>query len=216
MNRRLVGRLRQVEQLSGQMISLADAGEVAVGNVECGILFGTLRDCGYKLRRLARDELQKLGTGQGAAAESYPGSRTDERAPAEPLRGARHEEEPIADPLGKRVLIVDDEPDVVTYLQAWFRDRGFETTAAADGAEAWERALAARPDLITLDMSMPDKSGVKVYRQLKDNDELCHVPVIIITAIGEPMKSFPAGRKQGSSPEGLLSKPINMPRQPAL
>jgi hypothetical protein len=66
--------------------------------------------------------------------------------------------------MGKRILVVDDEPDVVTYLAAVLRDHGYETLEAYDGEEALGKVLRDKPDLVTLDITMPEITGVRAYR----------------------------------------------------
>lgn len=67
---------------------------------------------------------------------------------------------------------------------------------------------ASLPDLITLDISMPGKSGVKFYRDMKVDDRWKHIPIIIITGVSEDFKKFISSRQQVPPPEGYLSKPI--------
>jgi len=67
---------------------------------------------------------------------------------------------------------------------------------------------ASLPDLITLDISMPGKSGVKFYREMKVDDRWKHIPIIIITGVSEDFKKFSSSRQQVPPPEGYLSKPI--------
>ena len=62
----IIDRLRRVERLSEDMLALADARDATGSDLECGILFGTLRDCAYKLRQLALNELAKRGGLEGA------------------------------------------------------------------------------------------------------------------------------------------------------
>jgi CheY-like chemotaxis protein len=110
---------------------------------------------------------------------------------------------------GRKILIVDDEPDVVTYLETFFSDNGFVTVAAADGKEGFARAKAERPDLITLDISMPEESGVKMYRQLQDEPTTKDIPVIIVTGISADFERFIRSRKQVREPDGYFEKPID-------
>ena len=63
----------------------------------------------------------------------------------------------------KRVLIVDDEPSVASYLEMLLRDSGYDTITAADGAEALDMARKEKPNLVTLDISMPKSSGTRFY-----------------------------------------------------
>jgi len=109
----------------------------------------------------------------------------------------------------KRILIVDDESDMVKYLSALFQDNGYDTISAFDGAKGFEMAKDNKPDLITLDITMPEQSGVRTYRMYKDDPEIKDIPVVIITAIGDNMKSFLKKLGGFSKPEGFMSKPID-------
>jgi len=120
-----------------------------------------------------------------------------------------------ASPEGKKkVLVVDDEPHVVTYLETLLQDHGYATDAARDGQEALDKVKADRPDLILLDITMPRKSGVGFYRNLKEDADLASIPVIVVTAVtgyaGDPesFRKFISTRKQVPPPEGFVAKPI--------
>ena len=109
----------------------------------------------------------------------------------------------------KKVLVVDDEQDIVTFLTTLLEDNGYDTITAKDGAEAFKKADTERPDLITLDMSMPEQSGVRTFRDLKAHAELKAIPIIIVTGIGEPMQNFINKMRNAPQPEGFISKPID-------
>ena len=109
---------------------------------------------------------------------------------------------------GKTILVIDDEPDIIAYLTAVLEDHGMETVSAADGVEGMAKARAEHPDLITLDMSMPEKSGVKLFRELQADADLGHIPVIIITGISQDFEKFIKSRKQVQPPAGYIAKPI--------
>jgi CheY-like chemotaxis protein len=110
--------------------------------------------------------------------------------------------------MGKKILVVDDEPDVVTYLTAVLRDNGYETVEAYNGEETIEKVLKERPDLVTLDITMPEMSGVKAYRILKEDPALERIPVVIVTGITHDFKRFISTRPQVPPPEGYLEKPV--------
>ena len=82
----------------------------------------------------------------------------------------------------KKILIVDDEPDIRIFLSACIEDAGFLIDTAKDGIEALEKIEAEPPDLITLDLVMPRRSGVRVIRELQKNEHWAKIPVIVITA----------------------------------
>ncbi len=110
----------------------------------------------------------------------------------------------------RAVLVVDDDPDARDFLATVLRDHGFSATTARDGTEALAMIEQARPDLVTLDISMPEKSGVAVYRKLKEDDQLKTIPIIIITGISDDFKSFISSRRQVPPPEGYISKPVEV------
>ncbi len=115
----------------------------------------------------------------------------------------------------KKILILEDEPDVVTYLTTLFEDNGYATDSARNGVEGMEKAQASPPDLITLDMSMPEKSGVRFYREIKDDPVLSKVPVVVVTGVtgfgGNPedFRRFLETRRQVPPPDAFVAKPID-------
>ena len=82
----------------------------------------------------------------------------------------------------KRVLIVDDEPDVVESIRFRLGIENIECLEAGDGAEGLRIAREALPDLIILDVMMPRMTGYKVARSLKQDERYRHIPVILLTA----------------------------------
>jgi CheY-like chemotaxis protein len=115
----------------------------------------------------------------------------------------------------KRVLVIDDEPAVVAYLETLLSDHGYETMSAANGRTGFEIAKREKPDLVCLDITMPEESGIKFYRQLKADPDLDDIPVIVVTAVTgaggdpEPFRHFLSTRKHVPPPEGFFSKPID-------
>ena len=113
----------------------------------------------------------------------------------------------------KRILVVDDEPDVRNFLAACIEDAGFQVETAFDGVDALEKVEANPPDLMTLDMVMPRKSGIKVIRTLRENEKYARLPVIVITAhantdLGsDDIRSFNAFAS-GLRPRYTLEKPV--------
>lgn len=109
----------------------------------------------------------------------------------------------------KTVLVVDDDPDARDYLSTVLQDNGFIATTANDGAEAITAIEHKAPDLVALDITMPEKSGVAVYRRLKEDEQLKSIPVIIVTGISEEFERFISTRRQVPPPEGYISKPVD-------
>jgi DNA-binding response OmpR family regulator len=107
------------------------------------------------------------------------------------------------------VLIVDDEPDVVTFLSSLLEDSGFAVISARDGEEGFRKARSEHPDLISLDITMPQESGVRMYRDVVETAETANIPVIIVTGISKDFKQFIYGRKHLKPPAGYFEKPID-------
>lgn len=83
----------------------------------------------------------------------------------------------------KKILIIDDDPVVVKYLQAVFSDNGYATCSATSSMEGLEVVRREKPDLITLDIQMPGEWGPRFYRKLRQDKELKNTPVIVISGI---------------------------------
>ena len=107
------------------------------------------------------------------------------------------------------VLVVEDVPDERSFLVSVLEDAGYTVKEAADGEEALSAVAEARPDLITLDITMPEKSGVAVYRKLKTDPEFKDIPVIVVTGLSSEFEQFISSRKQVPSPEGYVAKPVD-------
>ena len=111
--------------------------------------------------------------------------------------------------MSKKILVVDDEPDVVTYLTTLLEDAGYSTISAADGAEGLEKVRGESPDLITLDITMPEKSGVRMYTEIKRDDALKSIPVIVVTGIQGEIEKFLSTRRQVPPPDDFVAKPVD-------
>ncbi|MBM3248607.1 MAG: response regulator [Candidatus Omnitrophica bacterium] len=87
----------------------------------------------------------------------------------------------------KRILLVDDEPDVVKIVKFRLEENDYEVLVATDGQEALEKARKEKPDLIILDLMLPKMDGYKVCRMLKFDEKYKHIPIIIFTARGQDL-----------------------------
>ena len=103
------------------------------------------------------------------------------------------------------ILIVDDEPDVITFLQRALESEGFAVIPAYDGLAALDIAEADQPDLILLDIMMPMMSGYDVCRQLKSNPQTKTIPVICVTS-AQSADTRHKARDAGA--QALLIKPF--------
>lgn len=106
----------------------------------------------------------------------------------------------------KKILVVDDTPDIVHFLVVRLRSEGFDTLTAYNGLDGLTIAERDRPDLIILDVMMPQLNGFQVCRKIKQNPELEHIPVIFLTAKDQPSDQF-WGEEVGSS--AYLTKPVD-------
>ena len=115
----------------------------------------------------------------------------------------------------KKVLVIDDEQDQVTYLETLLRDNGYDTISANDGKVGMEKVKSEKPDLIILDVTMPERSGMGFYGDLKSNTDTKSIPVIFVTGVTgfggdkDGIKKFIDKRPNLPSPEGFFSKPID-------
>ena len=107
----------------------------------------------------------------------------------------------------KTILVVEDETDEVAYLTALFQDNGFAVLSAKNGLEGFLKAKAHHPDAITLDVTMPEESGVRMYRDLQEDLSTADIPVVIITGVSHEFKRFIETRKRVPPPAGYFDKP---------
>ena len=109
----------------------------------------------------------------------------------------------------KKILIIDDEEDVITYLSTFFNDNGFDTITAGNGKIGVQKAISEKPDVITLDVSMPDESGIKALKELQNNETTKSTPIIMVTGVSTDVKRFIGSTKQVHPPEAFFEKPID-------
>ena len=107
--------------------------------------------------------------------------------------------------MGKKILVIDDDPNVVDYLTTFFEDNGYDTCSAGDAQEGLEIAKRESPDLITLDLELPGEWGPRFYRKMSQEPQIKNIPVIVISgmsgneyAIGKAVASLtkPFDRKE--------------------
>jgi CheY-like chemotaxis protein len=108
---------------------------------------------------------------------------------------------------GYRILVIDDEPDFVTFVSAVLEDNGATVFKAYNGDEAIELARKEKPHLMTLDLSMPGKSGDEVFEEMRNDPELKSIPVCVIT--GQPELRKLIYDRPVPPPEGYLNKPAD-------
>ena len=109
----------------------------------------------------------------------------------------------------KKILIADDEPDVLNLLALNLRREGFDVLKAEDGARALEIARAEAPDLVVLDLMMPGMSGLEVTKQLKQSPATNRIPILMLTARAEEVDRI-VGLELGA--DDYVTKPFS-PRE---
>ena len=115
----------------------------------------------------------------------------------------------------KKILVVDDDPDVRLFTKTVLEENGYRPIMAKNGREGEEAVRSDRPDLIVLDVLMPKESGIRLYRNMKTNDKFKDIPIVILSGISE--KSFLRSQKVLTefgdapvpAPEAYLEKPVD-------
>ena len=132
-----------------------------------------------------------------ASERGDPSERADRAMPETAARrGAR-----------SRVLVVDDEPEIVAYLRETLERLGYEVSSARDGREALERVAARQPDLILLDCVMPVMDGVAVCQALRLREETRLLPILMVTALTDVdsrVRAFESGV------DDVVTKPFSL------
>lgn len=88
----------------------------------------------------------------------------------------------MADDNKKKVVCVEDEPEIIDLIRLILGRKGFDLTGATGGQEGLDTIRRVRPDLVLLDLMMPDMDGWEVYQQMKADPDLKDIPVIVVTA----------------------------------
>ena len=114
---------------------------------------------------------------------------------------------------GQTVLVVDDMSDNLILISLWLQDMGYRAVTATNGADALSVAKLARPDLILMDIAMPQQDGLAATRRIREETEFESVPIIALTAFdtdGFRQAAFDAGFN------GYLTKPVDFTRRGSL
>ena len=115
--------------------------------------------------------------------------------------------------MSQRILVVDDEMDLRTFISTLLESNGYNVTVAENGEQGMSKVRERKPALITLDVMMPKESGIKMYRDIKVNPEYQDVPVLIISGLAK--KTFLHSQKvldkfknqNVPAPDGYIEKP---------
>jgi DNA-binding response OmpR family regulator len=107
----------------------------------------------------------------------------------------------------RRVLIADDDPAILDLLALNLTAEGFEVLAATNGDDAWSIARNAVPDLIVLDVMMPERNGLDVLASLKSHPRTRHIPVVLLTAKATDAELWEGWR---AGADYYITKPFNL------
>lgn len=107
----------------------------------------------------------------------------------------------------KKVLIVDDDPDIVELLTSRLEANGYKTVIAYDGIQAVQQAVKEKPGLVLLDLNIPASDGISIYKNYKKNENLQYIPVIFVSAlITNELKDL----VKSLGAQGIVEKPFNI------
>ena len=106
--------------------------------------------------------------------------------------------------MAKKILIVDDEPDLLKVLQIRLKDTGYEVFTGVNGQEALDIAKQTKPDLMILDLYLPVKNGDEVARILKNDEKFKDLPIMLISATNKTLSE----RTKKSGANAFLTKPF--------
>ncbi|MFL5765820.1 MAG: PleD family two-component system response regulator [Bacteroidia bacterium] len=104
----------------------------------------------------------------------------------------------------RKILIVDDEPDILEFLSYNFRKKGYEVVTANDGAEGVKKTRSERPHLIISDILMPEMDGIEMCREIRSDLLMKNIPFIFLTAVNDDYKILYA---MTSGADQFVSKP---------
>lgn len=108
--------------------------------------------------------------------------------------------------MGRKVLLVEDEPNIIEAIQFLLTREAWEVETHSDGTDAVEVICAAAPDLVILDLMLPGKSGMDILRELRDLPEYANLPVLMLTARGQ-VRDRQEAEKAGVS--RFMTKPFS-------
>ena len=114
----------------------------------------------------------------------------------------------------KRILVVDDDPDLVESVSMKLMSENYSVTKAYDGVEAWDKIKQERPDLIILDVMMPRKNGYELCDELKKSEEYKDIIVVLLTAVADAVTSTSFTHMDGKTTlaDDFIPKPIELDR----
>jgi len=112
--------------------------------------------------------------------------------------------------MAQKILIVDDDPDLVEAVSIILESKGYEVVTAYDGVEGLKKARTEKPDLIVLDVMMPNKDGYEVCKELKADDTYRSIPILLLTAVVSNIPTSKYTQQMGMETEAddYVDKPV--------
>jgi len=112
--------------------------------------------------------------------------------------------------MAKKILLVDDDPDLVNAVRMILEAKNYQVAAAYGGVEGLQKARTENPDLIVLDVMMPDKDGYSVCKELKADPDLSKIPVLLLTAVVSHIPTTHFTQQMGleTDADDYLDKPV--------
>ena len=112
----------------------------------------------------------------------------------------------------RKILIVDDDPEQIEFASTVLEENGFIPLSAVDGVDGMNKVRDEKPDLVLLDILMPERGGIALYRELKKREETRSIPIIIVTGVARGWKFAEKMMGPGPdipAPDGYIQKPMN-------
>lgn len=108
--------------------------------------------------------------------------------------------------MSKKIMVVDDEESVRCLLQDVLEDEGYEVMAAHDGLDALEKLKAFTPDVMLVDLMMPNMPGGVLAERVRDDAKTCHIPLIFLTGVFDDEEAKMIENRFAG--ERLIAKPV--------
>jgi CheY-like chemotaxis protein len=116
--------------------------------------------------------------------------------------------------VGNRILVVDDDPDIVDYLSSFLRDNGYEVASANHAAAALSVIGEFKPDVVVIDVLMPGESGLSLLVSLRRHPRWCDIPLVVVTGsdriLQDDCQSYLGSHHGVRGPDGVLGKPVDL------
>ena len=112
----------------------------------------------------------------------------------------------------KKILLVDDDPDLVEAMKIILENKSYDVAVAHDGKEGLKKVETEQPNLIILDVMMPEIDGYEMCTKLKSDPQYGHIPILLLTAVGEAISTTTYTKEMGMKMEAddYIPKPVEL------